>query len=64
VLGVLAIGVGLVLAFVQLNARKSGKKPQQNSVLPLYRFKWYRLALAIVALVVGVLIIVDTMAPV
>ncbi|MFC1720346.1 hypothetical protein ACFL00_04315 [Pseudomonadota bacterium] len=47
-----------------MSARRWGKESPANSGPPLYRFKWYRLALAIVALVVGILIIVDAMAPV
>jgi len=61
VLGALAIGVGLVLAFVQVNARRLGKNSPVNSGLPLYRFTWYRLVLALLSLAVGVLIIVDAM---
>jgi hypothetical protein len=51
--------VGIGLTFVQVNASQLRKKTHSNPGLALYRFKWYRLGMAIVAIVVGVLIISD-----
>jgi len=60
VIGVFAVLVGVGLTIVQVNASKLRKRSHPNPGA-LYRFKWYRLALAIVALVVGLLIILHAL---
>jgi hypothetical protein len=57
VIGVFAVLVGVGLTIVQMHARNLQKRSHSNPGLAPYRFKWYRLAMAMVALVVGFLII-------
>jgi len=61
VLGVLAVLVGIALTIVQVNASELRKKSHSMPGLALYRFKWYRLAMAIVSIVIGVLIIAEAL---
>jgi uncharacterized membrane protein HdeD (DUF308 family) len=57
VMGVLAVLVGLGLVLAQLNAIYLRNKAHPGRGRTLYSFKWYRLGLAIVSLVAGLLII-------
>jgi hypothetical protein len=53
--------VGIGLTIVQVNASELRKKSHSNPGLALYRFRWYRLGMAIVALVVGLVIILGAL---
>lgn len=57
VMGALAVLVGLGLVFAQVNAIGLRKRVHSNPGRALYGFKWYRLGLALVSLVAGLLII-------
>ena len=57
VMGVLAVLVGLGLGLAQLGAIYLRDRAHSGRGGTLYPFKWYRLGLAIVSLVAGLLII-------
>ena len=61
IMGVLAVLVGLGLAFAQVNASELRKKTHTNPGMALFRFRLWRFGMAIVSFVAGLLIIYNAL---